>query len=63
MIHPGGPQMTIWLMRIAYWIPKAMNSHAEYVIRTAFRCNDGSTNAPKCYVIRTLPVLQVAVQA
>ena len=30
------PQMTIWRMRIAYWIPKATNTHSEYVILIAF---------------------------
>ena len=28
----GGPQMTIWRMRIACWIPKATDTHSEYVI-------------------------------
>ena len=28
----GRPQMTIWRMRIACWIPKATNTHSEYVI-------------------------------
>jgi len=31
----GRPQMTIWLMRIAGWIPKAINYTLEYVILTA----------------------------
>jgi hypothetical protein len=33
-VEPGRPQMTILLMRIACWIPKATNthSHSEYVI-------------------------------
>ena len=26
------PQMTIWLTRIACWIPKATNTHSEHVI-------------------------------
>jgi hypothetical protein len=26
------PWMTIWRMRIACWIPKATNTHSEYVI-------------------------------
>ena len=26
------PQMTIWRMRIACWIPKATHTHSEYVI-------------------------------
>ena len=29
----GRPQMTVWRMRIAYWIPKATNTHSECVIR------------------------------
>jgi hypothetical protein len=28
--------MTIWRMRIACWIPKATNTHSEYVLITAF---------------------------
>jgi hypothetical protein len=31
-----GPQMTIWYMRIACWIPKATNRFSEYVILIAF---------------------------
>jgi hypothetical protein len=27
--------MTIWLMRLAYWILKATNTHSEYVTLTA----------------------------
>jgi hypothetical protein len=29
--EPGRPQMTIWRMRIASWIPKATNTHSEHV--------------------------------
>ena len=35
-IQPAWPQIPIWLMHIAYWIPKATNSHSEYVILSAF---------------------------
>jgi len=28
--------MTIWRMRIAYWITKATATHSEHVIRIAF---------------------------
>ena len=41
-------QMTIWRMRIACWIPKATDTHSEYVM--LFHCNSGYTNAPQCYV-------------
>jgi hypothetical protein len=30
------PQMTIWRMRISYWITKATDTHSEYVIIIAF---------------------------
>jgi hypothetical protein len=35
-VEPGRPQMTIWRMRIAYWIPQATNTHSEYVTLSAF---------------------------
>jgi len=49
--------MTIWLMRVACWIREAINTHSVCVILIAFHCNNGCTNAPQCYVKRTLPVL------
>ena len=30
------PQMTIWRLSIACWIPKATNTPSEYIILTAF---------------------------
>jgi len=36
IVQPDRPQMTIWSMRIACWIPKATNTHSEYVILIAF---------------------------
>jgi hypothetical protein len=36
MVKPGRPQMTIWRSRIACWIPKATDTHSEYVKLTAF---------------------------
>ena len=50
--------MTIWHMRIAYWIPKPANTHLEYLILIVFPLQQ-YTNALQCYVIRTLPVLYV----
>ena len=35
-VVPDWPQMTIWRMRIAYWIPKATNTHTACVILIAF---------------------------
>jgi hypothetical protein len=36
IVEPGRLQMTVWRMRIACRIPKATNTHAEYVILIAF---------------------------
>jgi len=52
-VQPERPQMTIWRMRIAYCITKATNTHSEYVIVNAFPLQNGCTNAPQCYVIRS----------
>ena len=35
-VEPDRPQMTIWRMHIACWIPKATNANSEYVILIAF---------------------------
>jgi hypothetical protein len=35
-VDPRRPQMTIWRKRIPCWIPKATNTHSEYVILIAF---------------------------
>jgi hypothetical protein len=35
-VERGRLQVTIWRMRIACWIPKAKNTHSEYVILIAF---------------------------
>jgi len=53
----GGPQMTIWRMRIARWITKATDTISEYYKGLLFQCYVGCTNVPQCHVIGTLPVL------
>ena len=35
-VQPGKPQLTIWCLRVARWIPNATNTHSQYVIPTAF---------------------------
>jgi len=35
-VQPEIPQMTIWRMPIACWIPKATNTYSQYVILIAF---------------------------
>ena len=36
MLEPERPQMTIWSMYIACWIPKPTNTHSECIILIAF---------------------------
>ena len=36
LVERGRTQMAIWRMRIACWIPKATNTHSEYVILITF---------------------------
>ena len=36
IVEQGRPQMTIWSMRIACWIPKATNAQTGCVILIAF---------------------------
>ena len=36
MVEPDRPQMTIWRMCIACWIPEATGTHLEYAVRLAF---------------------------
>jgi hypothetical protein len=36
IVEPYRPQMTIRRMRIACWIPRATDTHSEYIILIAF---------------------------
>ena len=36
IVDPGRPQITIWRMRIACWVPKATDAHSQCVIPIAF---------------------------
>jgi hypothetical protein len=36
IVERSRPQMKIWRMRIACWIPKAKNRHSDYVILITF---------------------------
>ena len=53
IVEPDRPQVITRSMCTACWIPKATNTHSEYV-KLLFHCNNDCTNAPKCYVIITL---------
>jgi hypothetical protein len=36
IVEPGRPQMTVWRVRFACWIPKATKTHSEYVTLIPF---------------------------
>jgi len=36
VVDPDRPQMTIWRMRIACWIPKATNTRSQYLLLITF---------------------------
>ena len=56
IVEPDRPQMTVWDMHVACWIPKATNTHSEYVILIAFPLQKNCyTNAPEYYVDTCLP--------
>jgi hypothetical protein len=57
IVEPGRPQMTIWHMHFACWVPKATNTYSKYVILVLFLSNSGYMNVPQCYVVCTLPLL------
>ena len=48
-VQPDRPQMTIWHMRIACWVPKNTDIHSQYATLIVFHCNNGCKNGPQCY--------------
>ena len=41
IVDPIRPQMAIWPMCIASWIPNDTNTHSEYVILIAYALHQG----------------------
>jgi len=60
VVEPDRPQITKWRMRNSRCVPKAKNISSEYIILIAFHCNNGCTNVPQRYAIRTESVLFVS---
>jgi hypothetical protein len=59
IVQPDRPQMAIWRMRFACRIPKATDTHSEYVIPIVYR-NNGNAKELQYYVIPKYPVLLTA---
>jgi hypothetical protein len=55
IVERGRPQMTIWRIHIACWIPKATNTHSQYVILIAFPPQQWLHERAGIYVICTVP--------
>jgi len=53
------PQMTVWRVRIACWIPRATNIRSGCGAFPVQQC--GCTNVPQCYIIHTFPLWFVSV--
>jgi hypothetical protein len=66
IVDSDRPHMTIWSMRIARLIPKATETHSEYVTLVAFSQQRWLHGCPSMLVIRTLDdllrTLQIGVQ-
>jgi len=58
MLQPDRPQVKIWRLRFACWMFKATDTLSAYIIINDFPRQQQQclTNAPQCYVIRTLSV-------
>ena len=46
IVERGRPQMTAWCMRITCCLPKAKDTHSEYLIRIAFPLQQWLHNSP-----------------
>jgi hypothetical protein len=54
--------MTVRGMRIVFWIPKATNTHSEYVILIVFPLLLWLGDVPQCYVVCTLSTVILALK-
>ena len=49
VVHSDRLQMAIWRMRFPCWIPKATDTHSEYVMQLLSHGSSGYTNTPAFY--------------
>ena len=56
IVERCSPRKTIWPMLIACWVPKATNTHSQYVILFVLSLQVGCTKASQCYVMRNVSV-------
>jgi hypothetical protein len=53
-VEPDRPETKIRRMRITCWLPVTLRIYDNSLL---FHCNNGCTNEPQCYGVRTLAVL------
>jgi hypothetical protein len=53
MVQPGRR------MHLAFWIPKATNTHSKDLIVISFPRHNGSSNAPQCHVCNFIAYLVI----
>jgi hypothetical protein len=51
IVELGRPYMTVWLMRIACWIPESTNTYSEHVILIPFPLDGRTTMLHYAYII------------
>jgi hypothetical protein len=63
-LEPDRIQVTIWRMRIAYWIPKAINILSEYVTLIAFALQQWLHQRASmlCYTYTAFLILTAIIQ-
>ena len=57
IVQPDSPQIAIWRMRVACWIPKATNTRSEYVILIPFPLQQWQCERASMLRYSALPVL------
>jgi len=62
IVHPDRPQMTIWPIWFACLIPKATNTHSEYVILVAYPRQQRLSDGPQFYLtLHSLSCTRISV--
>jgi hypothetical protein len=54
IVERGRPQMTIWRMRIACWIPETTDAHSECVILITFPLQQWQHESSSMLQVRSL---------
>ena len=60
-VQPDRPQMTIWRMRFACWVPKATKTLRLRNVYSFFHCTNGSKNATQYHAIHTYIVCLIVI--